>query len=151
MKLQIKYFEQSNFNFRQNFNNFIVFIFFLQWDFHIIPIETRNCLLLTPPLFSTNTSLQTPNNVNYVPKPSYTSIIASSCKLFTILLLLLSSLHLTNAILFSMLYHPRSSKNYEKISNRKAQLVSKSDISTLSTEYIHKLHWLLASKEPLLN
>ena len=28
MKLQIKYFEQSNVNFRQNLNNFIVFIFF---------------------------------------------------------------------------------------------------------------------------
>ena len=43
MKLQIKYFEQSNVNFRQNLN-FIVFIFFLQWDFHIITIETKNCL-----------------------------------------------------------------------------------------------------------
>ena len=44
MKLQIKYFEQSNVNFRQNLNSFNVFIFFLQWDFHIITIETRNCL-----------------------------------------------------------------------------------------------------------
>ena len=42
MKLQIKYFEQSNVNFRQNLNNFIVFIFFFQRDFHIITIETRN-------------------------------------------------------------------------------------------------------------
>ena len=44
MKLQIKYFEQSNVNFRQNLNNFIVFILFLQWDWHIITIETRKCL-----------------------------------------------------------------------------------------------------------
>ena len=38
----MKYFEQSNVNFRQNLNNFIVL--FLQWDFNIITIETRNCL-----------------------------------------------------------------------------------------------------------
>ena len=47
MKLQIKYFEQSNVNFKQNLNNFIVFIFFFQWDFHLLTIEKTNIFQLT--------------------------------------------------------------------------------------------------------